>query len=58
MDNPVRCQQLDLLVRAANELDQGRLPPEVRSEVTRLLKRLIAECAACSGMLPGEVAHE
>ena len=36
-----RRQQLDLLVRAANQIDCGRLAPEVRREVTSLLKLLL-----------------
>ncbi|MGZ8995653.1 MAG: hypothetical protein ACXW3P_04030 [Rhodospirillales bacterium] len=53
-----RRQQLDLLVRAANQIDCGRLAPEVRREVTSLLKLLLMECAAATVMPPAEIGDE
>ena len=49
----VRRQQLDLLVRAANQIDCGRLVPEVRREVTSLLKLLLMDV-----MPPAEIGDE
>ena len=40
MDRPADCRQLDLLVRAANSLEQSRIPARIRTEVTLLLKLL------------------
>jgi len=51
-------QQLDLLVRAANQIDRGRLAAEVRREVTSLLKLLLMECAAATVMPPAEIGDE
>jgi hypothetical protein len=53
----VRQQQLDL-VRAADQIDCGRLVPEVRREVTSLLKLLLMECAATTVMPPAEIGDE
>ena len=53
-----RRQQLDLLVRAANQIDCGRLAPEVRREVTSLLKLLLIKCAAATVMPPAEIGDE
>jgi hypothetical protein len=53
----VRQQQLDL-VRAADQIDCGRLVPEVRREVTSLLKLLLMECAAATVMPPAEIGDE
>jgi hypothetical protein len=58
MDQPANCRQLDLLVRAANALEQSRIPPRVRTEVTLLLKLLMAECVTAGAVLPVETADE
>jgi hypothetical protein len=58
MEQPARRQQFDLLVRAANEVDQSRLPPEIRAGVTLLLKLLMAECVTAGAPLSAEVANE
>ena len=38
----------DLLIRAAMRAECQRLSPEIRAEVKRLLKQLLAECAAAA----------
>ena len=43
MERPAGRRQLDLLERAANALEQNRIPPPIRVEVTRLLTLLMAE---------------
>ena len=58
MDQPANHQQLDLLVRAANALEQSRLPPRIGTEVTLLLKLLMAECVTAGAVLPVEAADE
>jgi hypothetical protein len=58
MDQPANCRQLDLLVRAANALEQSRIPPRIRTEVTLLLKLLMAECVTAVAVLPAEAADE
>jgi hypothetical protein len=57
MDRSADCRQLDLLARAANALEQGRVPPGIRTEVTFLLKLLMAECVTTGAVLP-EAADE
>ena len=39
-------RQPDLLIRTAMQAECQRLTPEMRAEVKRLLKQLLAECAA------------
>ena len=58
MDRPAGRRQLDLLVRAANALDQNRIPPPIRAEVTSLLVLLMAEYLAADTALPGEASNE
>ena len=58
MEQPANYRQLDLLVRAANALEQSRVPPRIRTEVTLLLKLLMAECVTSVAMLPVEAADE
>ncbi len=58
MDQLASCRQLDLLVRASNALEQSRLPPKIRVEVTFLLKLLMAECVAVGAAQPIEAANE
>lgn len=58
MHNPSGCRQLDLLVRAANALEQDRVPPPIRTEVTLLLKLLMAECLAVGAVQPETTADE
>ena len=41
---PAGRRQCDLLVRAANALEESRIPPAIRAEMRFLLKLLIAEC--------------
>ena len=50
--------QLDLLVRAANTLDPSRISPQIHTEVTSLLKLLMAEHIAADVALPLETANE
>ena len=50
--------QLDLLVRAANTLDPSRMSPQIQTEVTSLLKLLMAEHIAADVALPLETANE
>jgi hypothetical protein len=50
--------QLDLLVRAANTLDPSRISLQVQTEVTSLLKLLMAEHIAADVALPLETANE
>ena len=58
IDRPAGSHQLDLLVRAANTLDPNRIPPQIRTEVTSLLKLLMAEHIAAGMALPPEAANE
>lgn len=58
MDRPAGRGQLDLLVRAANALEPNRIPPPIRTEVTLLLTRLMAEYLAVVAMLPAEAGDE
>jgi hypothetical protein len=58
MDRPAGRGQLDLLVRAANALESSRIPPPIRTEVTLLLTRLMAEYLAVVAMLPAEAGDE
>jgi hypothetical protein len=50
--------QLDLLVRAANALEQNRVPLTIRAEVTLLLTLLMAAYIGADVTLPVEVANE
>ena len=50
--------QLDLLVRAANTLDPARISRQIQTEVTSLLKLLIAEHIATDVAMPLETANE
>ena len=58
MDRSAECRQLDLLVRTANALEQSRIPPRIRTEVTLLLKLLMAECVTTGAVVPAEAADE
>jgi hypothetical protein len=58
MDRPANCQQLDLLVHVRKALEQNRLPPKIRAEVTVLVKLLMAECIAVSAAQPIETGDE
>ncbi|MFL5269182.1 MAG: hypothetical protein ACJ8AH_21760 [Stellaceae bacterium] len=58
MDRPANCQQLDLLVHVSKALEQNRLLPKIRVEVTVLVKLLMAECIAVSAAQPIEAADE
>jgi hypothetical protein len=57
MERPAGRRQLDLLERAANALEQNRIPPPIRVEVTRLLTLLMAEHLA-RVVLPVEASNE
>ena len=50
--------QLDLLVRAANALEQNQVPSTIRAEVTLLLTLLMAAYIGADVTLPVEVANE
>jgi hypothetical protein len=50
--------QLDLLVGAANTLDPSRISLQIQTEVTSLLKLLMAEHIAADVALPLETANE
>ena len=50
--------QLDLLVRAANMLDPSRISPQIQTEVTSLLKLLMAAHLAVDVALPREAVNE
>jgi len=41
-------RQPDLLIKIAMRAECQRLTPEMRAEVKRLLKQLLAECAAAA----------
>jgi len=56
MERPAGRRQLDLLERAANALEQNRIPPPIR--VTRLLTLLMAEHLAARVVLPVEASNE
>jgi hypothetical protein len=58
MERPAGRRQLDLLVRAANALEQNRIPPPIRAEVTFLLMQLMAEHIAAAAALPVAATHE
>ena len=57
-NQPAGCRQRDLLVRAANTLEEGRIPTTIRAEVRVLLKLLIAECLVADPARPVEVGDE
>lgn len=58
MDRSAQSRQLDLLMRTANVLEPSRIPPRIRTEVTLLLKLLMAECVTTGAVLPLEAADE
>lgn len=58
MDRPAGRRQLDLLVRAANALEQNRIPPPLRGEVKFLLTLLMAEHIAADPARPVEASNE
>jgi hypothetical protein len=58
MERPAGRRQLDLLERAANALEQNRIPPSIRVEVTRLLTLLMAEHLVARVVLPVEASNE
>ena len=57
IERPPSRRQLDLLVRTANTLEPGRVPPPTRAEVTALLKLLLSAHIAADAVLP-EAADE
>ena len=58
MDRRTGRGQLDLLVRAANALEPSRIPPPIRTDVTLLLTRLMAEYLAIAVALSVEAGDE
>jgi hypothetical protein len=58
MERPAGRRQLDLLVRAANALEQNPIPLPIRAEVTFLLTLLMAEHIAAETALPVEASNE
>ena len=58
MERPAGRRQLDLLVRAANALEQNRIPPPIRAEVTFLLTLLMTEHIAADTALLVEASNE
>jgi hypothetical protein len=57
MEQHARWRQLDLVVLATSAIQQQRLDPMIRSQVTGLLKLLLAECSAAPAMAK-EADHE
>ena len=58
MERPAGRRQLDLLVRAANALEQNRIPLPIWAEVTFLLTLLMAEHITAETALPVEASNE
>lgn len=53
-----RCQQLDLLAPAADQVDRRRLMPPAQAEVVGLLKLLLIECVSPAAPPSGGAANE
>jgi hypothetical protein len=58
MNGTARCRQLDLLVQADKTREADRVSSATRAEVTRLLKRLMAECIGAEAVPPVEAAAD
>jgi hypothetical protein len=58
MNGAARCRQFDLLTQTDKALEAGRVSPATRAEVTRLLKRLMAECIGAEAAPPVEAAAD
>lgn len=58
MNGPARCRQPDLLTHLVKALEPDRIPPATRTEVTRLLKRLMTECVVAGVVQPVEGAAD
>jgi hypothetical protein len=58
MNGAARCRQLDLLMQADNVREADRVSPATRAEVTRLLKRLMAECMGTEAAPPVEATAD
>jgi len=58
MNGPARGRQLDLLTYVVKALEPDRIPPAVRTELTRLLKRLMTECVVAGVAPPVEAAAD
>ncbi|MGC2525121.1 MAG: hypothetical protein WA417_21175 [Stellaceae bacterium] len=58
MDGAARCRQLDLLMQPDKALEADRVSPATRAELTRLLKRLMAECMGAATARPVEAAAD
>jgi len=52
IERPASRRQLDLLVRTADALEPGRVPPPTRAEVTALLKLLLSAHIAADAAPP------
>jgi hypothetical protein len=50
MEQHARWRQLDLVVLATSAIQQQRLDPMIRSQVTGLLKLLLNQCSAAPAM--------
>ena len=57
-NQPAGRRERDLLVHAANPLEESRIPPAIRAEVRLLLKLLIEECLVADPARPDEVGDE
>ena len=58
MNGAARRRQLDLLMQAHKALEVDRISPATRAEVTRLLKRLMAECMGTEAAPPVEATAD
>lgn len=58
MKGAARCRQLDLLMQSDKALEVDRVSPATRVAVTRLLKRLMAECMGAEAAPPVKVAAD
>ena len=58
MNGPAQRRQLDLLMHTVNANEPGRVSPATRTEVARLLKRLISECIGTGAVPPVEAAAD
>jgi hypothetical protein len=58
INQPAGDRQPDLLVRTTNTLNPNRIPEQIRTEVTSLLKLLIAQHIVADAAPPREVTDE
>ena len=57
-NQPAGRRQRDLLLGAANALEESRISPALRAEVRLLLKLLMAECLVANPARPVEAGDE